>query len=84
MSVTLADIEAAAERIKGVAVETPLLESEALNERLGYRVLIKPETLQRVGAFKFRGAYNRLSRLSGSERSGGVVDKRRQGISVAQ
>src|SRR2546423_835770 len=60
LAVSLADIEAAAERIRGVAVEPPLLESPALNERLGLRVLLKAETLQRVGAFKFRGAYNRL------------------------
>ena len=56
MSVTLADIEAAAGRLAGHAIETPLIESPALNERLGRRVLIKPETQQRVGAFKFRGA----------------------------
>ena len=56
MSVTLADIEAAAGRLAAHAVETPLIESPALNERVGRRVLIKPETLQRVGAFKFRGA----------------------------
>ena len=73
MSVTLADIEAAAGRLAGQAIETPLIESPALNERLGLRVLIKPETLQRVGAFKFRGAYNRLVQLSAEERERGVV-----------
>ncbi len=87
MSVTFADIEAAAARLAGHAVETPLLENPALNERLGGRVLIKPETLQRVGAFKFRGAYNRLSQLSAAERVGGVVafssGNHAQGVALA-
>jgi len=67
------DILGAAEKIKGVAVRTPLIESQALNARVGGRVLIKPENLQRVGAFKFRGAYNRLSRLTDEEKTRGVV-----------
>jgi threonine dehydratase len=87
VSVTFADIEAAAARLKGHAVATPLLESPALNERLGLRVLIKPETLQRVGAFKFRGAYNRLVQLSAEERSRGVVafssGNHAQGVALA-
>lgn len=73
MSIALSDIQAAAERLKGQAVETPLIESPALNERLGGRVFLKPETLQRAGAFKFRGAYNRLSQLTDAEKSRGVV-----------
>ena len=87
MSVTLADIEAAAARLAGHAVETPLIESPALNERLGRRVLIKPETLQRVGAFKFRGAYNRLAQLSPEEAKRGVVayssGNHAQGVALA-
>jgi len=87
MSVTFADVRSAAERLAGHAVVTPLIESPALNERLGGRVLIKPETLQRVGAFKFRGAYNRLSRLSPAERTGGVVafssGNHAQGVALA-
>ena len=87
MTIALADIEAAAGRIRGVAVETPLLESAALNARLGYRVLIKPETLQRVGAFKFRGAYNRLVQLTPAERARGVVafssGNHAQGVALA-
>ena len=87
MSVTFADVEAAAARIAGIAVETPLLESPALNERLGARVLIKPETLQRVGAFKFRGAYNRLVQLTADERKRGVVafssGNHAQGVALA-
>jgi threonine dehydratase len=87
MSVTFADIEAAAARLAGQAVETPLIESGALNDRLGYRVLIKPETLQRAGAFKFRGAYNRLVQLQGDERRRGVVafssGNHAQGVALA-
>jgi threonine dehydratase len=87
MSVSFADVQSAADRLVGQAVVTPLLESPALNERLGVRVLIKPETLQRVGAFKFRGAYNRLSRLSPAERAGGVVafssGNHAQGVALA-
>lgn len=67
------DVAAASARIKGHAVETPLLESPALNERLGGRLLFKPEVLQRTGSFKFRGAYNTISSLSEAERSRGVV-----------
>jgi threonine dehydratase len=60
---TLADIEAAAARLRGIAVCTPLLESEALNERVGGRVLLKAECVQRTGSFKFRGAYNTISQI---------------------
>ena len=87
MSVALADIEAAATRLAGVAVETPLIESPALNERLGARVLLKLETLQRVGAFKFRGAYNRLVQLDPEQRRAGVVafssGNHAQGVALA-
>jgi threonine dehydratase len=58
---TFADVEAAAARLRDLAVRTPLLESEALNERVGGRVLLKAECLQRTGSFKFRGAYNAIS-----------------------
>ena len=87
VTVTFADIEAAAARIKGIAVETPLIESPALNERLGGRILLKLETLQRVGAFKFRGAYNRLVQLTPEERVRGVVafssGNHAQGVALA-
>ncbi|NVJ69542.1 MAG: threonine/serine dehydratase [Alphaproteobacteria bacterium] len=72
-AISYQDILSAADQIKGVAVQTPLLENPALNELVGGRVFIKPENLQRVGAFKFRGAYNRLSRLSEDEKARGVV-----------
>ncbi|OYX05190.1 MAG: pyridoxal-5'-phosphate-dependent protein [Caulobacter vibrioides] len=87
MTVSLTDIQAAAARLKGLAVETPLIESPALNERLGGRILLKPETLQRAGAFKFRGAYNRLSQLSEAEKARGVVafssGNHAQGVALA-
>jgi threonine dehydratase len=67
------DVRAAAGRLEGLAVRTPLLESPALNERVGGRVLLKAETLQRTGSFKFRGAYNRISQVPEAERAGGVV-----------
>ncbi len=67
------DVATAAERLRGLAVRTPLLESPALNERVGGRVLLKAETLQRTGSFKFRGAYNRLSLIPDSARPAGVV-----------
>ena len=63
----------AARQIDGVAVRTPLLESPALNAVVGGRVLMKAENLQRAGAFKFRGAYNRISRLTDEEKTRGVV-----------
>jgi threonine dehydratase len=68
------DVEAAAQRIAGQAIETPLLEWPALNERVGGRVLVKPEQLQRTGSFKFRGAYNKLKHLiDDGGGKGGVV-----------
>ncbi len=71
--VTLADIEAAARRISGQAVLTPLLESPGLNALVGGRVLAKAETLQRTGSFKFRGAYNAISQIPEAARAKGVV-----------
>lgn len=68
-----ADIAAAAGRIAGQAVVTPLLASNVLDERVGGRVLLKAECLQRTGSFKFRGAFNRLSMIPEGEREGGVV-----------
>lgn len=70
---TIEDIREAATRLAGVAVKTPLLESERLNERVGTRVLLKCETFQPMGAFKIRGAWNMISRLSEQKRRRGVV-----------
>lgn len=67
------DIRAAAARIAPHAVVTPLLESWVLNERVGGRILVKAESLQRTGSFKFRGALNRLAQLNEEERRSGVV-----------
>ena len=67
------DILAARERLSPLAVKTPLLAHPALDERTGGRVLLKPETLQRVGSFKFRGAYNRIAQLERDRFPGGVV-----------
>lgn len=68
-----ADVEAAAARIAPYITETPLVESRALNARIGGRVLLKLETLQRTGSFKFRGALNRILQIPGVERGKGVV-----------
>ncbi|WP_439546082.1 threonine ammonia-lyase [Sandarakinorhabdus sp.] len=73
MTITIADIEAAAARIAGTAAVTPLLSFDALDERVGAKVLVKAEMLQRSGSFKFRGACNRLSMLTAQERAAGVV-----------
>ncbi|WP_340118022.1 threonine/serine dehydratase [Pelagibius sp. 7325] len=70
---TFDDVRGAAKRIEGLAVKTPLLESPALNEHVNGRVLLKAETLQRTGSFKFRGAYNKISQIPEADRPGGVV-----------
>jgi threonine dehydratase len=67
------DVRAAAARLTGRVVRTPLLESPLVNARLGARLLIKAETLQRTGSFKFRGAMNALLQLDDAERRAGVV-----------
>jgi threonine dehydratase len=67
------DVRAAAGRLAGRARRTPLLAGTPLDERTGGRILLKLETLQHLGSFKFRGAYNRLSQLDDAERRGGVV-----------
>lgn len=67
------DVRAAAGRLAGRALSTPLLSSPMLDALTGARVLIKPETLQRTGSFKFRGAYNALAAMDETARSRGVV-----------
>jgi threonine dehydratase len=66
-------VESAARQIAGVAHRTPVVTSRSVDERTGAHVFFKCETFQRAGAFKFRGAYNALSRLSPGERRTGVV-----------
>ena len=81
------DVLEAAEQIADHTIRTPLLESPLLNEKLGGRLLVKAECLQLAGAFKFRGAYNRISRLSEEERKAGVVafssGNHAQGVALA-
>jgi threo-3-hydroxy-L-aspartate ammonia-lyase len=67
------DIEAAARRIAGIARVTPVMTSRSLDERLGARVFLKCESFQRAGAFKFRGAYNAIARLSEADRRRGIL-----------
>jgi threonine dehydratase len=71
--VTIGDLEAAASVLAPVAVRTPLLPADAISEVVGAPVWIKPEMLQRGGAFKFRGAYNFLSRMDPEVRKRGVI-----------
>jgi threonine dehydratase len=70
---TVTDVVAAEARLRGWLVETPVLESEAINRRAGTRVLLKAECLQHTGSFKIRGALNRLLQLGTEERAAGVV-----------
>src|SRR6266567_3857967 len=70
---TAADIDAAAKRLAGVAVRTPLISAAVLDDLLGARVFLKAETLQRTGSFKFRGAYNKISSIPADKRAAGVV-----------
>jgi len=72
-AITFADVQAAADRLAGVAHRTPVLTSRTVNRLTGYRVYFKCENFQRAGAFKFRGAYNTLAQLSAAERARGVV-----------
>ncbi|MCX5329596.1 pyridoxal-phosphate dependent enzyme [Streptomyces sp. NBC_00140] len=71
--VTLDDIRDAAQRLKGVAHRTPVLRSRTLDARVGAEILLKCENFQRVGAFKFRGAYNAASRLTPEQLSRGIA-----------
>ncbi|MDX2410454.1 MAG: threonine/serine dehydratase [Woeseiaceae bacterium] len=83
----LVDIEGAAERLSGIAVETPLLRSAELDQSVGGRVLLKPESFQPIGSFKIRGAYNLLSQLSAEEARHGAVawssGNHAQGVALA-
>src|SRR5438477_4768736 len=70
---TAADVDAAALRLAGVALHTPLVTSPVLDAMTGARVFLKAETLQRTGSFKFRGAYNKLAQIPDGNRAAGVV-----------
>src|SRR4030088_1290484 len=73
LPVSAMDIDAAARVLAPFAIRTPLLSSPALDERVGAKVFLKPEMLQRTGSFKFRGAFNKLSSIPQQARGGGVV-----------
>jgi threonine dehydratase len=87
MSVTFADIQAAAARLAGVANRTPVVTSRTFDARAGAQVFFKCENLQRGGAFKFRGAYNTIRQLSEEQRWRGVVSfssgNHAQGVALA-
>lgn len=73
LAVTYADIAAAAARLAGHAHRTPVLTSRAVDERTGAKVFFKCENFQRIGAFKFRGAYNALAQFDAGQRRRGVL-----------
>jgi len=87
LPVSIDDITAAAERLAGQAVRTPLLSNQQLDERVRGRILFKPEIFQHTGSFKFRGAYSKLSAVSAEERARGVVawssGNHAQGVAMA-
>lgn len=72
-SVTINDVQAAQERILGIAHRTPVLTSRIVNDRTNSQVFFKCENFQRTGAFKFRGAYNALTQLSVAQKQTGVI-----------
>lgn len=73
LPITYDDVSSAAERLEGVAHRTPVMTSRSFDERVGAQVFFKCENLQRIGAFKFRGAYNALSRLPAEQKERGVI-----------
>lgn len=87
VSIGFNDVLGAAERLRGVAHRTPVVTSRTLNERVGGEIFLKCENFQRMGAFKFRGAYNCLVQLDESQRERGVVahssGNHAQGVALA-
>jgi threonine dehydratase len=84
---TFADVRAAAERLRGIAHRTPVVTSATLDERTGAHVFLKAENLQRIGAFKFRGAYNAIAQFDAERKRRGVVafssGNHAQGVALA-
>ena len=72
-STTIAGVYQAARQLEGVVKKTPLIPSDFFSEQSGNQVFLKPENLQHTGAFKLRGAYNKISQLSEEERAKGVI-----------
>jgi threonine dehydratase len=87
LPVSYEDVVAAAARLRGVATRTPVVTSRTLDALVGASVFLKCENLQRMGAFKFRGAYNRLAQLPAAERAAGVIafssGNHAQGVALA-
>jgi threonine dehydratase len=87
MTVKLSDIQDAKERLKEIIIPTPILPDEKLSKEIGAEVFLKAECLQRSGAFKVRGAYNKISQLSDEEKSKGVIaasaGNHAQGVALA-
>jgi threonine dehydratase len=73
LAIDFSDIQQAAQRLQGVAHRTPVMRSRSADERSGASVFFKCENLQRMGAFKFRGAYNALSRFTPEQRRAGAI-----------
>lgn len=73
LAITIDDVRAAAERLRGVAHRTPVMRATSLDEAAGAQVWLKCEQFQRAGAFKFRGAYNKIASLSDEQRKRGVI-----------
>ncbi|MFI5277995.1 MAG: pyridoxal-phosphate dependent enzyme [Ktedonobacterales bacterium] len=73
LAITLDDVRAAAERLRGVAHRTPVMRATGLDDAAGAQVWLKCEQFQRAGAFKFRGAYNKIANLSDEQRKRGVI-----------
>jgi threo-3-hydroxy-L-aspartate ammonia-lyase len=86
-AISMADVRQAAQRLEGIATRTPVVTSRTVDAMVGGHVFFKCENLQRGGAFKFRGAYNRLVALSAAERAQGVVafssGNHAQGVALA-
>ena len=86
-AISFDDVQEAARTIEGVANRTPVITSRTLDAMTGYQVYLKCENFQRIGAFKFRGAYNALARLSEPEKARGVVahssGNHAQGVALA-
>ena len=86
-AISFDDVRSAAKTIRGIANRTPVLSSRTFDTLTGCTIFFKCENLQRVGAFKFRGAYNALSRLSHAQKSRGVVThssgNHAQGVALA-
>jgi threonine dehydratase len=87
LAASFADVREAAERLRGVAHRTPVVTSATLDGQTGAHVFLKAENLQRIGAFKFRGAYNKIAQLTLEQRRGGVVafssGNHAQGVALA-